>query len=307
MTDAILDGFVTLFRGRADCYGSWAGGCVRQQLTPRLFWQHLTAGPHIGVYPAFNIDGVAHCVWGCVDIDYDSSEEAHLIQSTLAAVKVDAWTERTRKGWHIWVFADELVPAEHMRNMLLAAHQVCGLVPKEVNPKQTVLPHGHVGNYVRLPYPSGDSALERYVVHAGRPDLRLTLEEFVPAALAARTPVAQITDLAGYYQPPAAPVYTVAAPSHDITSAANQLSGLGRTIWRHGPLEGRDRSSTMTKLAHECHRSGVPPEDALLLLEDADLRWGKYLARGPQGEMELIKLVHRAYGSVPVSDLTPSS
>jgi hypothetical protein len=289
----ILNDFITLFRGRADCYGSWEGGCIKEPLTERVFRQHLTTGPHIGVYPAFNIKGIAHCVWGCTDIDYDDFDEARRLQSTFDAVGVRAWTEKTRKGWHIWVFAENLVPAENMRNMFLAAHQVANSTPKEVNPKQTVLHGNAIGNYVRLPYPTGDGANVRYIVDGGE---RLDLETFTHRALETITSAEKIADLATYYIPPVIPTREVLAPSHDMTEAARRLTPLGKVVFRDGPIEGRDRSTALACLAHQCHEAGLPAGDALSLMEDADLRWGKFLMRGETGRIELIKLVERAYG-----------
>lgn len=290
----LLDGFVTLFRGRADCYGSWEGGCIRQPLTHETFRRHLTVGPHIGVYPAVHYNGASHVAWGCTDIDYDNYDEARRLQDAFAAVDVTAWTERTRKGWHIWVFADTLVTAKAMRHMFLACHQVARSNPKEVNPKQADLSANQVGNYVRLPYPMGDGADVRYIVDGDR---RLALDEFVERALAHRVTADTVTHLAGYYIEPTRHINTTSPATNDMTLATALLNPLGWTIFRDGPLEGRDRSTTLTHLAHECAKSGVAHADALMLLEDADSRWGKYLMRGEKGRAELAKLVDRAYGA----------
>lgn len=297
---ATIDGFVTLFRGRGDAYGSWTGGCVKQTLGRRDFSNHLHDGPYIGIYPALNINGVAHCVWGCTDIDYDDYDEARRLADTFAAVNVTAWTEKTRKGWHVWVFATELVPAENMRRMFLAAHQVADSKPKEVNPKQTTLRPGEVGNYVRLPYPGG---LDERRVYDTNVD-RMALDMFVATALDHRVTPDVVANLADYYIPPATVKVEVTAPSQDMATAARTLTPLGRTIFRNGPIEGRDRSTTLAHLAHECFKSSLPPADALMILEDADLRWGKYLMRGEAGMTELLKLVQRAYGE---SAATPST
>lgn len=290
-----LSDFITLFRGRADCYGSWDGGCVKDKLTTLQFERHLTVGPHIGVYPAFNIDGVAHCVWGCTDIDYDDYDEARRLQDAFLAVDIKAWTEKTRKGWHIWVFSTALVPAVDMRRMFLACHQVANSKPTEVNPKQTTLVGNQVGNYVRLPYPAGDACTERYVVNHGE---RMNLDVFVIEAVNARAPKERITDLASYYTPPPAPQVQVAAPSHDMAEATRRLSPLGKVVFRNGPIAGKgDRSTALACLAHQCFESGLAAGDALAVMEDADLRWGKFMQRGETGRMELIKLVQRAYGN----------
>jgi hypothetical protein len=295
----LLADYITLFRGRADCYGSWEGGCVRAPLTPEVFWRHLNDGPHIGVYPAVHYNNRSHVVWGCTDIDYDDYDEAKRLQDAFAAVDVTAWTEKTRKGWHVWVFAQELVPAEDMRNMFLACHQVANSQPKEVNPKQTNLAPNQVGNYVRLPYPMGDNAYDRVVMQDGN---RVRLQHFVDSAIDLRCTAAQVADLATYYIPPPQPAVEIAAPSQDITEAMRRLNPLGRLIFRHGPPTGRgDRSTSLASLAHTCHDSGLAASDALSLLEDADLRWGKFMMRGEAGRNELVKIVQRVYGHTPAT------
>ena len=296
-----LHNYITLFRGRADCYGTWEGGCMRDTLKPSTFDRHLNDGPHIGVYPSFNVEGVAHCAWGCTDIDYDDYNEAKLLHDTLKQVGITTWLERTRKGWHIWAFATTLVPAEHMRNMFLAAHQVCELNPKEVNPKQTTLAQGQVGNYVRLPYPayySSENLGRRIIDTTISSNEYYPLDRFLEEAITTRATPDHIEQIANYYEPPAEPDIEILPELGDVSAAVSLLRPLGKIVFREGPREGRDRSSAITLLAHECYRSGLAAGDALKVLEAADWQWGKYLKRGLRGEAELVKLVQRAYGNL---------
>lgn len=297
MVADVLADFITLFRGRGDCYGSWDGGCVREPLTEDTFKQHLEGNKWIGVYPAFNHKGETLCIWGCTDIDYDNPDHAWLLHDAFEAAGVTSWVEKTRRGYHIWVFATDLVSARNMRRMFLAAHQVADLPAKEVNPKQETLAQGQVGNYVRLPYPNHDKP-ERIIIR--RDGQMEWIQDFVHEALKNRTNPETIERLAGFYKPPVVN-YTAGVPSHDMTEAARKLTPLGRTIFRDGPIEGRDRSTTLTHLAHECRKANLHPKDAMTLLEDADIRWGKYLARGEAGRLELEKLLVRAYGHIPSS------
>ena len=298
MDSSVVEGFITLFRGRGDAYGAWEGRSVKEPLTPQHYVEHLNAGPHIGVYPCVPVRGETMCVWGCTDIDYDGPQDAWLLHGALKAVGVNSWVEKTRRGYHVWVFATELVTAKNMRRMFLAAHQVCELNPKEVNPKQEQLRPDQLGNYVRLPYPA-QGELERFMV---RPDGEpITLLSFVERALESRVTPDKVASLAEYYRPPQIDLSGVMAPSGSIVEVARLLTPLGRAIFRDGPLEGRDRSTTLTHLAYECRKAALNPTDALMILEDADLRWGKYLKRGLSGQQELVKLLERAYGHMPSS------
>jgi len=298
LDESTVDGFVTLFRGRGDAYGAWDGGCVREPLTRQHFLEHLSSGPHIGTYPCLPYKGQTVCVWGCTDIDYDGPDDAWLLHDALLAVGVNSWVEKTRRGYHVWVFANEMVTAKDMRRMYLAAHQVTGLNPKEVNPKQESLAPTQMGNYVRLPYPAGGRE-ERYMV---RPDgAAIPLQAFVERALESRVSPDQVAALAARYTPPQINLQGLLPPSGDLREITRMLTPLGRAIFRSGPIEGRDRSTTLTHLAHECRKASLNPNDALRILEDADLRWGKYLTRGQAGQNELIKLLDRAYGPTPSS------
>lgn len=292
--DETLAQYITLFRGRGDAYGSWDGGCVREPLTDQTFRDHLFGNTFVGVYPCVYYMGETKCVWGCTDIDYDNPDEAWMLHDAFASVGVTSWVERTRRGYHIWVFVTELVLASDMRRMFLAAHQVTGLNPKEVNPKQEKLAPTQLGNYVRLPYPNDNTGQRVMVERDLTPIPMLTfLEEAHKKLVLPET----VVRLAGYYKPPVI-TYTVSAPSYDMAESARRLTPLGRTIFRDGPIEGRDRSTTLTHLAHECRKANLNPEDALSLLEDADLRWGKYMMRGETGRLELQKLLVRAYGHI---------
>jgi hypothetical protein len=290
--EASASKFIDLFRGRGDVYGGWEGVCIKQPLSPAMFVSHLNGDHLFGVYPSVPTALGAMCVWGCTDIDYDDYSEADLLRNTFAAIGIPAWVEKTRKGWHVWVFAETLVPSEHMRNLQLAAHQVAGTNPKEVNPKQTNVTAKLIGNYVRLPYPGGLQE-RRMVDSAGE---TMSLEDFVNEAHATRVAPDLIAEFAGYYIPPPQVHAVVGVASGDMTLAAQSLTRLGFVIWRDGPLEGRDRSTTLLHLCHECFKAALPIEDALMLVKDADSRWGKFSMRGEAGLAEMLKLLRKAYG-----------
>ena len=96
--------------------------------------------------------------------------------------------------------------------------------------------------------------------------------------------------------PPTVFTTTVNEHEYDATldEAMTVLSPLGKVIWRDGPLQGRDRSSTLAKLGHECVRAGLNPSQTKTVLRTADQRWGKYHLRH-NGDIEIDKLVFRVH------------
>ena len=292
----VVAGFTILFRGRADVYGHEEGRCVKEPLTQELFKQHLEGVQAIGVYPMVPINGVQHVVWGCSDIDIEDLAGARKIQSALSAVNVTSFVERSRsKGYHVWVFAENVVPASDMRRMLLCAHQVAEYPAREVNPKQETLAKGQYGNYVRLPYCNAEDMTDSHRRILDADNQAMSLYDFVSAAISSRTRREQIADLAKLWQEPVTTTAVIdLSQSVSVKEALMQLSPLGKVIWRDGPLPTKDRSTTLARLGHECVRSCMSPSETKIVLVDADKRWGKYHLR-PNGEHEIDKLVVRVF------------
>jgi hypothetical protein len=290
--------FVTLFRGRGDVYGHEEGRCVKETLSLEVFDNHLSGDQPIGTYPMVPHKGKYYVAWGCCDIDYESYSDARKIQDALAVVHIPSWIERSRsKGYHVWVFATGLVPASDMRRVLLLAHQVADVPAREVNPKQETLGPGQYGNYVRLPYPKSHADTGRRVVLKDEQN-HYELAEFVQLAMESRTSPELLASIAQLWKEPERHTAVIDYGTEPTTrEALANLSPLGKVIWRDGPLEGRDRSSTLTKLAHECVRSGLDPSSTKVVIVSADKRWGKYHLR-PNGEYEIDKLVVRVYSNV---------
>lgn len=295
--DDAIQKFITLFRGRGDCYGSETGGCVRSPLNADVFRSHLTNGPSIGVYPAVPTDTDAICVWGCSDIDVEDLGAARLMQRTLETAGVHAWVERSRsKGYHVWVFASVPVPAEDMRRMLLVAHRVANYPAREVNPKQSDVSASKVGNYVRLPYPHGlvENPIKRTMLDID--DNPIPLKEFLVSVADKLTSADDIRRISSMYVPPTTQHIVVDWDTDEnLDDALRKSSPLARIIWRDGPLPSQDRSKALMRLAYVCSESGISPSMAHVILVDADKRWGKFHLRGDAGERELIKIVERAY------------
>lgn len=304
MSDALVDGFVSLFRGRADVIGVFgekdevtgkrAGGCIRQPLTRNHFVKHLTSSnpaDWIGVYPCIG----DKCSWGCVDLDAtDDPTVARHIQALLAHKNITSWIERSEGGFHVWVFPeDPLVPSAIMRRALMAASLAAGYTPKEVNPKAEDVGRGP-GNYVRLPYPGVLSfcppGIREMQDHLGP----LTFSVFIQIANESRARTVDLERVAALYTPPPTASIAVGDVPPLDKALTDKLSPIAWTVYSKGPLEGSDRSGTLTRLAHLCAESGLAPEEAFSIVLNADARWGKFAERNDRDE-QLLKIIERAY------------
>jgi len=319
----LLDQFATLFAGNTGAVGGNEGRAIKYVENPRprgmetrtdRWWKlklegHLDgSGEPIGVYPlvAAAADAPASesehplvTKWGCIDWDQGYEEswpDALNTHNILRAFDITSWIERSRsKGWHLWVFADQWIPAETMRNALMAACQLVGAPTKEVNPKQTTLKPGGLGNYVRLPYPGafqkydeyagGIHSISQHIVDPGNPEQWYRPFNWATRALANRCTIDQLQKLATRAQT-TQPQRDVDAPTHEMavsSETTRKLDGLTWTLLKDGPLPDRvtgdiDRSAGLWRLAVLMREQGaVTPAEAWAVMCDADRRWGRYL------------------------------
>lgn len=299
--ETVMDGFVTLFRGRGDVYGSWEGGCIKKLLTRETFYQHLNGDQLIGVYPIMPHRGTWWTAWGCSDIDVDDLDAARNLQTAFLAKGITSWVEKTRKGYHVWVFADGLVHAATMRRAFLAAHQAIKYPAKEVNPKQESAGSGY-GNYVRLPYPGVLQRAPENRFILDDQDAYMGLDEFVELAMARRTTMEQLESIASLWKPPTRTHINDLETTLDLRRILHKVGPVPYIIWRDGPIEGSDRSSTLFRLACKVRDAELTPAEALAVLRSADQRWGKFHTR-IDGERELIKIIERSY-NVTTEEIT---
>lgn len=295
----ILGSFIDLFGGRDDAYGSDFGSCVREPVTPTVWLDHIGGQRPIGIYPLkFHPAGWV-CRWGMVDIDVNDYTLANNLRLALNGMGMVGWVEQSRsKGWHVWLFSYGWVPAKLMREALLAACQVISYEPKEVNPKSDGEGQGpeFMSNYCRLPYP-GHGALGRQVVVDLKGD-PYTMKAFLQLARdpARRATLERLQEAAALYVPaPPKAAVAIEQYSGEMEDLRKRLSGIANTIFLQGPLEGSDRSSTLVKLVHKIRESGLTAGEALVLLRDADRRFGKYYLRS-DAERQYAYIIQSVYG-----------
>lgn len=300
----LLSSFKYLFRGREDIYGAVHGECVKEPITQEMWAAHLFGEGSIGVYPLVQTSaGGQRVPWGCTDIDDGYERSLPLAKNMHRALKLlglSSWVEITKgKGFHVWVFAQGWVASEQMRNALLLAHQVAGVRPTEVNPKSATGGKGGNGNYVNVPYAATFAADGRRVVLDPTSWEPMDVQEFTQMASASLNTVQAVLDAAGRYVPPPPPprVDIEQCSDADLAELTKQgrMPGLAFRIFNEGPLEGRDRSGTLARLSHLLAESDAyTAGEALALLTDADIRWGKFIEAGR--DEELHKMIGAAFG-----------
>lgn len=288
MIDAV-EIFMSVFDGRRDAYGNWNGMSIPNPVNYALFARHLYGEELIGIYPLAH-DSIVK--WGCIDIDVDDLDTARNLQTALMVKGVQSYVEKTRRGYHVWVFAEDWLGAHVMRRALLAACESIGYSAKEVNPKQEV--SSGLGNYVRLPYPNGMNEMpeNRYMLEPN--DSPMDFDKFISEVEENLVSAHQLIPLAEKYSPPQRNPNPEFETSADVMEALAFVDGLVTTIWKYGPLEGSDRSNTLCRMVYKMRDQGTPIKYAYAILKDADSRWGKFHLR-KDGDEQLLKILSDIY------------
>ena len=265
--------FKMLFTGHPDVYGAENGACVKRPPTQEIFESHLHGPTPIGIYCMMPGNIVQ---WACTDIDIDDYPMASNLASALRHMGFNPFIETSRsKGYHVWVFFKEEVPARAARHMMLVAHQAANVPIREINPKQYELTEKKpYGNYVRLPYPHVlEGSPQRKVQRA--PFKPMLYSDFVWTAYDSGASRTQAEGWARHWVEPVAAIPIVAKP---VGTTAG-MSPLTKHVYRNGPGEGWDRSTTLVRLVRLMHEDGIPASDAKGFLIEADARWGKFSGR----------------------------
>ena len=286
----LVKDFAQLFIGRTDAHGSWEGGCVKEEVTPSKYLKHLWGQEYIGIYPMLNDNTVW---WGCSDIDVDDIDQARNIQLALKLKSIESWVERTVKGFHIWVLANEPVSARVMRRALLAAHSAVKVPAKEINPKQEEV--SGYGNYVRLPYPGDlfEPMGTRFIIDSA--DKPMPLDVFVNEAMRCRVTEGQLIPLANMYVPKQSLNFVGNSSSIPVDVAKSILRPYSLKMFLEGPLPDSDRSGTLVRLAYRLRSDGLTAEIAYGIIRSAAIRWGKFYLR-EDSDMHISKIIADSYG-----------
>jgi hypothetical protein len=152
--DKTVEAYAALFRGRFDARGTQEGGCIREQVTLESYRKHLTGEVSLGMYPLLD-DGTCH--FAAVDVDVKDFTLVKSIRQELVNQFIPAYvTASRRKGFHVYMFADEsdgqppfqAKEIRHIINSILTRLNVkAEIFPKQDAVSETI----PLGNYINLP------------------------------------------------------------------------------------------------------------------------------------------------------------
>ena len=129
----------------------------RQPVIPQLWQDHLEGKQSLGIIP---IRDDNKCIWGCIDIDSYAGFDHKKLIDKIKKAKLPLVVCRSKSGGaHVFLFAEEPVEAELMRDKLTEIKTVLGYGGSEVFPKQIKLKsQDDTGNFLNLPYFNGDNS-----------------------------------------------------------------------------------------------------------------------------------------------------
>jgi len=123
----------------------------RQPVIPQLWQDHLEGKQSLGIIP---IRDDNKCIWGCIDIDSYAGFDHKKLIDKIKEAKLPLVVCRSKSGGaHVFLFIEEPVEAELMRDKLTEIKTVLGYGGSEVFPKQIKLKsQDDTGNFLNLPY-----------------------------------------------------------------------------------------------------------------------------------------------------------
>jgi hypothetical protein len=164
----LLSCYARLFVGRRDDYAVQQGdGRYRRAgrpLTYSLLEEHLQGVQTLGTYV---IDEQGTCRFAVFDADQVDGRMVLVgVQERLHQDGIPSYLEASRRGCHLWVFCDRLVPASHLRRWFLP---YCPAWNVEFYPKQDETTQGY-GSLIRLPLGLHRLSGRRYNFFTWQPD-----------------------------------------------------------------------------------------------------------------------------------------
>lgn len=287
----LIEKFAEAFDGNPTAFGTGTAqaSCIRSPLDAQRWLDHLDGSFPIGIYPIH----ADHVLWGCVDFDVqgpthksfdfetqtDANNAIDTLQHVLAVgFQIPSLWERTRSGGrHLWVFANEWVPARTMRRALLVASSIAGTPTREVNPKAEMLAADTLGNYVRLPYAGGLAGDGPNYRPLSTPEFPLDLSGFCEWHTANAVSAETLDRAASLWKEPVRysepPVFDAKALERTTDRDKNYLLAM----IERGP--GDDRSAWLFLVGKHAVERGFRNGELRAWIDLADQRAGKWVGR----------------------------
>ena len=165
-----IEKFKQIFSGLDRAYGQYLSGdlkngkqggnaYIKKDNVSATLWKNHLEGvePSLGIIP---IRDDSTCSWGCIDIDTYPLEHKKIIEK-IRKLELPFIICRSKSGGaHLFLFTQDPVAAEDLRNKLTQLAAVLGYGNCEVFPKQIKLnsERGDTGNFLNLPYFNGDES-----------------------------------------------------------------------------------------------------------------------------------------------------
>ena len=165
-----IEKFKQIFSGLDRAYGQYLSGdlkngkqggnaYIKKDNVSATLWKNHLEGvePSLGIIP---IRDDSTCSWGCIDIDTYPLEHKKIIEK-IRKLELPFIICRSKSGGaHLFLFTQDPVAAEDLRNKLTQLAAVLGYGNCEVFPKQIKLnsERGDTGNFLNLPYFNGDQS-----------------------------------------------------------------------------------------------------------------------------------------------------
>ena len=275
--------------GRSDCHGAGKGACIKEPLTESVVLRHITGRERIGRY-LLRRDGRIGAL--AVDIDEDNLYVVIEYCARCEHYGLVACVERSKsKGYHVWWFFEDLVPAWKARLVADYILDECELLKGvEVFPKQDSLRPGMYGNYINLPEFGPDARCGRTVFLDSKAGYAPYKDQWAFLASVEHMSEGQldeVIELNGLDEQTPSP----AAKAADEAVLGCEGTGLPCFVrmLRDGVDEGM-RNEAALRLSVELYRTGVPEDLGLLILKEWNRR-----NRPPLDETELERAVSNGY------------
>jgi hypothetical protein len=152
------------------------------KLDDRMIAAHLMGKETIGFYAI--APKVNTCKWIAIDADYDNAiADLTKLKQAFAGDGLEALTECSRRGAHLWLFLAEPLPAAMCRLYILFRANQLGVTIKvkdtdegiEVFPRQDVIVDGKYGNAIRAPFGVHRATMQRYWFEGAEENLEAQL------------------------------------------------------------------------------------------------------------------------------------